>query len=249
MLAMESSPAVTRFGAECPQPSASRERRRSGRVQSKGTAIVYGSCTTHGRITDLAIGGLSLQLDTLAVPDVGDHVRVDVRLDGLGRWLYLTGSVLRVDLQRSGAAIVLELLVVPQDFEDLVQDELLFALEGAQLPQILLVDGARGRRERVAAAFRATGCHVIEVSSPLEAIAEIDQSRLHLWAVVIADTQPASRANELRRWLGELYPEVPLLDMGQRVPARVTPMITVDGFPTVALQMGNLVGTHEQFVG
>jgi len=77
-------------------------------------------------------------------------------------------------------------------------------------PRILLVDVARGRRELVAAAFRATGYDVIEASSPLDAISQIDQSRLDLWAVLIADTVIASHADELRRFLGEAYPRVPL---------------------------------------
>ena len=245
MLAIPSAP---RFESDWQRTPAPRERRKSGRVQSTGTAVVHGgSFAAVGRITDLAIGGLSLLLDdAVAVPDVGEHVRLDVRLDGLGRWQHLLGSVVRVDARRSGAALVIELLVVPQDFEDLVQDELLSALECAQVPWILLVDGARGRRELVAAAFRATGCHVIEVSSPLEAIAEIDESRLHLWAVVIADTLPASHANELRKFLREMYPVVPLIEVGQRVPTRTTSRINVDGVPALALQSDNLVGIPEQ---
>jgi CheY-like chemotaxis protein len=187
--------------------------------------------------------------DAAAVPDVGAAVCLDVRLDGLGRWLYLIGSVVRVDARRSGAALVIELLVVPPEFEDLVQDELLSALECAQLPRILLVDSARGRRELVAAAFRATRFMVIEVSSPLEAIAEIDQSRLHLWAVVIADTRLAAHADDLRKFLGETYPDVPLIDVSQQVHTPGTTSLDLDGIPALALQIDNLVGIREQLGG
>jgi CheY-like chemotaxis protein len=214
-----------------PRP-ARRERRKSGRVHSTGSAIVHGSFAARARIIDLAIGGLSLLVDDPAVvPEVGARVRLDVRFDGLGRWLRLIGSVVRVDARGSGVALVIELRVVPPDFEDLVQDELLSELECAQRPRILLVDGAGRRRDLVAAALRATGCYVIEVSSPLEAIAEIDQSRLHLLAVVIADTKLASHADELRRFLGEAYPGVPLIDVGRRVRGRGTSHIDVDGVP------------------
>ena len=233
------------------QPSpAPRERRNSGRVQSTGTAVVHGSFAAHARILDLAIGGVSLQIDHAApLPDVGAPVRLDVRLDGAGRWLHLSGSVARVEACGSGAALVIELLVVPPDFEDLVQDELLSALECAHVPRVLLVDGARGRRELVAAAFRAIGYHVIEVSSPLEAIVEIDQSRLHLWAVVIADTKLASQADDLRAFLGETHPEVPLIDVGQGTCRTGRTSLSVGDIPDLAWQVGNLAAIPEHLGG
>jgi hypothetical protein len=248
-MSIASAAAPTRFTVERPRTCARRERRHSGRVRSTGTAIVYGSCAAHGRIVDVGIRGLSLLLDAGAAPDVGERVRLDVRLDGVGRWLGLTGSVARVDARHFRTALVIELAVVPQDFEDLVQDELLSALECARMPWILLVDGARARRARVAAAFRAIGCHVIEASSPLEAIAEIDQSRRHLWAIVIGDTKPASHADELRRFFAETYPGVSVIDVGERVPTRGTPMINVDRAPVLALQIERLVGMHEHLGG
>jgi diguanylate cyclase (GGDEF)-like protein len=192
------------------------ERRHSGRVESSGTAIVHCATALHGRILDVAVGGLNLLVDRAATtPEVGTFVRIDLRFDGNGRWLLLTGSVVRVDARGSASALVIKLLDVPPDFEDLVQDELVFALECTQQRHLLLVDAARGRRELVAAAFRATGCVAIEVSSPLEAIGAIDQSGLHLWGVVIADTELASRADELREFLSETYPQVPLIVVGE----------------------------------
>jgi hypothetical protein len=88
--------------------------------------------------------------DAAARPEVGARVNLDVRLDGHGRWLHLIGSVARVDACGSGSALHIELLVVPADFEDLVQDELLSALECAQQPLVLVVDGTRTRRGEAA---------------------------------------------------------------------------------------------------
>lgn len=247
MLAIPLAPLID---AEWQPSSAQRDRRDSGRVQSTGTAVVHGSFAAHGRILDLAIGGVSLLIDHAApLPDIGAPVRLDVRLDGAGRWLLLSGSVARVEARRSGAVLVIELAVVPPDFEDLVQGELLSALECAHVPRVLLVDGARGRRELVAAAFRAIGYQVIEVNSPLEAIVEIDQSRLHLWAVVIADTKLASQADDLRAFLGETHPEVPLIDVGQRICRAGRTSLSVDEIPDLAWQVGNLAGFPEQLGG
>jgi hypothetical protein len=88
------------------------------------------------------------------------------------------------------------------------------------------------------------GCRVIEVSSALEAIAEIDQSRLHLWAVVIADTEIASRADDLRTYLREAYPRVPLVVVGTG--RRTRAHLTVDRFPDLALQIQGLVAMRDQ---
>jgi hypothetical protein len=136
-------PAAPRFEPALQPLAVLHERRHSGRVHSTGTAIVHGWFTTRARIDDLAIGGLSLLVDdATTMPEVGAHVRIELRLDGLGRWLNLIGSVARVDTRRHGAALVIELRVVPPDFEDLVQDELLTALERAHVPQGLFVDRA-----------------------------------------------------------------------------------------------------------
>jgi hypothetical protein len=227
---------------------ARRERRHGGRVRSKGTAFVHGSCAAHGRIIDLGIRGLSLLLEAGAAPDVGEPVRVDIRLDGVGAWLNLTGAVARVDARHSRTAVVIELFGVPQDFEDLVQEELLSALECTRLPWILLVDGEPARRAPVADAFRGKGYQVIEVSSPLEAFRTIDQSRLHLWAIVIGDTSPASHADGLRRYFADAYPGIPVFDVGERTRTRGKPMLDVDGSSSLALQIEDLVDLRE-YVG
>ena len=220
------------------------ERRRGGRVEASGTVIVHGRFALHGRIVDLAIGGLSLLVEGVVSPPIGDPVHVVIRLDGAGHWFHVNGSVVRVEAHTSATTLVIELFAVPQDFEDLVQNELLSVLECALEPQILLVDAARERRDLGAAGFRAIGCRVVDVTSPLEAIAELDQSRLHLWAVVIADTELASRADDLRGFLRETYPRVPLVVVGDGLRTRTH--VTVDRVPDLALQIHGLVAMREQ---
>jgi CheY-like chemotaxis protein len=214
-------------------------------VNATGTAIVHRPSALHGRLVDLSIGGISLLVEGSISPlAVGDHIYVSVRLDGLGLWFRLGGSVARIDPCGLTTVLAIELFLVPQDFEDLVQNELLSVLECASEPQILLVDAVRVRRGLVARAFRATGCRVIEVSSALEAIAEIDESGLHLWAVVIADTEIASRADDLRRFLRETYPSVPLIVVG--VGRRTRKRLAVDRFPDLAMQVHRLVTSRGQ---
>jgi hypothetical protein len=218
------------------------ERRHSGRVESSGTVLVHGTRAVHGRVLDVAVGGVNLLVErATTTPEPGTFVRLDLRFDGRGSWLHLSGCVVRVDARGSASALVIKLLDVPPDFEDLVQDELVFALECAQQRHLLLVDATRRRRELVAAAFRETGCVVIETSSPLEAIIAIDQSRLHLWGVVIADTELASRADELREFLTMMYPQVPLIVVGEGERVHGSWINSAHGW-NLALQVDNLVG-------
>jgi len=191
---------------------------------------VHGEPAIHGRVLDVAVGGLNLIVErAITTLEPGAFVRLALRFDGKGSWLRLTGSVMRIDAHGAASALVIKLLDVPPDFEDLVQNEIVFALECAQQRHLLLVDAARERRELVAAAFRAIRCVVIEVSSPLEAIIALDQSRLHLWGVIIGDTEIASRADELREFLAATYPQVPLIVVGE-------------GGSSLAPQIDNLVG-------
>ena len=193
------------------------ERRKSGRVDASGTAVVHGPVAARGRILDLSIGGISVAIQRDAwLPPVGARVRVDICLDGRGRWLHVAGCLARIDPRRSATVLAIELLVVPRDFEDLVQDELLSALEYSHQPQVVLVDAARGRRELVADLLRSIGGHVLEVSTALEAIVVVDQTRLHLSSVVIAETEVASRAEELGEFLRDMYPRVPVVVVGER---------------------------------
>jgi CheY-like chemotaxis protein len=209
-------------------------------VNASGTAIVHGPSALHGRLVDLSIGGISLIVEGSVAPlAIGDRIYVSVRLDGVGLWFRLGGEVARIDPCGLTTVLALELFLVPQDFEDLVQNELLSMLESAREPQILLVDALNARRQLVARAFRATGCRVIEVSSALEALDEIEESLLHLWAVVIADTEIASRADDLRRFMRETYPHVPLIVVG--FGRRTRTRLAVDRFPDLALQVQGLV--------
>ena len=222
-----------------------RERRRSARVEAGGAAIVHGTSALHGRIVDLASGGLGVLVDqVVSAGDVGARVNVVVRLDGVDNVFHVRGSVVRIEPRGSTTALGIELFVVPQDFEDLVQEELLSVLESVHEPQILLVDGARSRRDLVAAALRAMGCHVIEASSPVAAIAGLAHHRLRLWAVIIGDTELASRADDLRRFLREVYPRTPLIAVGEG--RRTHAHLTVDRFPDLALQIHDLVGMRAQ---
>jgi hypothetical protein len=187
------------------------ERRHGGRVASNGSVVVHaGAFTSRARIVDLAAGGVCVRM-TAIPPPIGTGVRVDLRLDGVGSWQHLLGHIARYEPATGESVVVFA--DVPAGFEDAVQEELLASLECARTPCVLLVDPDHGRREHLAGVFRAIGIRAIQTSTPLEAIAELDESRLHPWAIMIADSADAS-ADQLRTFLGARYPRVPMMTIG-----------------------------------
>lgn len=106
------------------------ERRHGGRVESDGTVIVHGNPAIRGRVLDVGVGGLSLLAEGVTTtPELGTFVRLDVRFDGSGHWLPLTGVVVRSDVRETASAVAIHVCDAPPDFEDRVQDEIVFALE------------------------------------------------------------------------------------------------------------------------
>jgi CheY-like chemotaxis protein len=242
------SPFVERRPAVAGRPALRRrrERRHTGRVETTGTVVVHADGVAfRARIVDLAIGSVSVRVaSTAQPPSIGTRVRVDLRVDGMGRWIHLHGHIHRVVDGAVSSELVIDLEGVPPSFEDLVQDELLAALECARTPHVLLVDIDRGRRELVAAAFRVIGVHVIEATSPIEAIADLDESQLHPWAIAIADSDLDASAVELRRFIGEIYPCVPLIAIGRLRHAGASASLVVDEIPDLALQVLHLFDIH-----
>ena len=146
----------------------------------------------------------------------GEHVEVALHLDRTGAtWLRFHGEVVRSD-QRE---VAISFTSVPLDFADVVQDALVSALEGAALPHVLLVDPNAQRRAPFAALLRRAGCRVVEVTTPLDAIAHLGGSAIHSWVVAISSMVPASTADELQQFLAESDAPVDVRMLGNKSPA------------------------------
>lgn len=184
------------------------ERRHCSRVNATGSVFVYGpDRCMRGRLRDLAQHGAAFVLDPGDELETGMHLRLEIRLDGsASRWLRVRGHVIRVD--SDPRSCVVELDSVPGDFEDLVQDELLAALECERRLHVLVVDARRTRCSATTRAFRRAGCHVTSVATPLEAVSGLDDSGLHVWLAAIADTRPAGIADDLRAFIHKRYPSI-----------------------------------------
>jgi CheY-like chemotaxis protein len=189
-----------------------RERRRTMRVRSKGSVrFCHGGQPIRGRILDLAIDGVSVRTELQVGLGlyVGELVRVEVSLDARSKLFSLEGHVLR-SLAATNV-VVLGFDGVPSDFEECVRDELVAAGKHDALPHMILVDTATRRRRTFADAFRTAGCHVTEVSTPLEAIAWLGRLQFEPGVIALADSVPESTAEDLRAFLGREHPEAHMI--------------------------------------
>jgi hypothetical protein len=193
-----------------------RERRRTMRVCSKGSVrFRHGAQLVRGRILDLSVGGASLRAEPVVGlgPYIGEPVRVEVRLDARSKHFSLDGHVLRTTAATRVIAVGFD--GAPRDFENCVQEELVAAGKHDALPHMILVDIALRRRHAFARAFRSAGCDVTEVSTPLEAIAQLGRLRFHPGVIAIADSVPESTAEHLRTFLRSEHPEAHMIVIGR----------------------------------
>jgi hypothetical protein len=218
------------------------ERRHSGRVSTTGTIMVRArDVHLHGRIVDVSARGARIAVAGSDRMVTGTRVALRLRLDGVhARWLHLLGRVARVERDH----IAIEFRVVPRDFEDVIQRELVAALERDRVPAVIVVDADSGRRALVASAFRAAGCRVQEAIAALDVVHALDDSRAHPWLLAIADTSPMHTADDLRAYLKLAYPRIPRIVIGARQAGNGS-RISVDERPDLAMQVQGLVGARD----
>ena len=189
------------------------ERRASARIETNGSVVVHVQGGARGRVLDLSVGGIRVQLaDGEPRGAADDPVALQVHLDGAGAtWLRFEGLVRRTDAR---GATAIAFTSIPIDFAEVIQIELRADLEHAGASNVLVVDPQSPRRRRLAAALAGAGCFVVEAGTPLEAIAHLGQARARPWIVAIADTVPGAIADELRAYLADTDARVQLVSLG-----------------------------------
>jgi hypothetical protein len=193
------------------------ERRRCFRVAARGSVVVHGAVVARGRVIDLSAEGVRIGLPATAGFARDALVAVDLHLDGAAAtWLPLHGWVVRVD---DGRELAVRFDVVPTDFEDVVQDEILADVESERVAHVLLVDPDPARRKPIADELRRNGCDVVELATPLDVIGRLGESRTHAWLVAIADSMPERVAEELREYLAGTRSRAELIVVGADLPS------------------------------
>jgi CheY-like chemotaxis protein len=187
------------------------ERRRDVRVSPKGTILIRGGPhILRGRIANVSRGGVMVSTRDTA-PESGTPVELAARLDSREAiWFELRGRVLRV----AGSSIAIALDGVPASFAAIIAETVSASQDNERLLSILLVDATLERRLAMAEAFRAAGCAVIDVSTPLEAIVRLGESDFEPNLVAIADSLPSAISDELRHFVDADHPYTKLVTIG-----------------------------------
>ena len=194
------------------------ERRRQQRIAPKGAAIVRaGTYSLRGRIANLSRSGLGMTTPTTAPGRLlGARVDVSLRLDGGdSSWVELSGEVLRIGAN----SIAMALVTVPASFAQIVDETSVHSRRNDRMLSILLVDATSERRSAMADGFRSAGCTVLEVTTALEAIVRLGESRFEPDLIAIADSQPASISDEIRRFVEADHPRARIVTIGDAATA------------------------------
>jgi CheY-like chemotaxis protein len=199
-----------------------RSERHDPSISPKGTVIVRaGTDIFRGRISNLSRAAVSMHTRITAPERLLDSVvDIDLRFDGRGSsWFRLQGHILRI----GAGSIALELDLVSPTFARIVDEMVTASHCHHRVMSIVLVDAMPERRSAMAEAFRAVGCAVIDVSTPLEAIVRLGESPFEPNLIAIADSLPGTISDELRRFVDAEHPRAKLVTISDATSAPVGP--------------------------
>jgi hypothetical protein len=143
----------------------------------------------------------------------GACVEVEMRLDGQtgesSGWFVLHGQVARIRLDNH--SLIIQIGALPRPLAALIER----ARNSAVPPvEAMIVDREVARRTRVAEAFRAEGCQVIEVATPIEALHWLERGWLGTDVFAVADTIPETIGIDLRELLDTVAPDALVVGLG-----------------------------------
>lgn len=200
-----------------PKPNP-QERRSDQRIAPKGTAILRADTyMLRARIANLSRSGLLITTRTTA-PErlLGARVEVSLRLDGPdSSWFELGGQILRI----GASSLAMALVTVPPAFTRIVDDTIRRSQRNDRMLSIVLVDASSKRRIAMADGFRSAGCTVLDVTTALEAIVRLGESEFEIDLIAVADSQPASISDEIRRFVEVEHPSARLVTIGDAATA------------------------------
>lgn len=187
------------------------ERRKYARIALKGTAILLaGEHAVRARIVNLSEGGFfATTLVTAPRRLLGRSVDIELRLDDrLSQWIRLEGKVVRI-----GNESVTVSLEATSSLVRLVDAMATASRARERVITVVLIDEDTARLSLLAEGFRLVGCSVIEATTSLEAIVRLGESSFEPDVIVVADSIPATTANEMRDFVGRNHPNVKLVSL------------------------------------
>jgi hypothetical protein len=189
------------------------ERRSSIRISPKGSVVISaGAHQEHARISNISRHGMLALTTAPATGELADQeIDLEVRLDDAsGEWMSLSGRVLRVD----DCAVAISFTTVPESFAHVMFNSASASHGHRRVLSLVLIDATSSRRLKMAEAFRAAGCAVIDVATPLEVIVRLGEARFEPDVIAIADSLPTATADDLRRFVEQAHPRAKLVTIG-----------------------------------
>lgn len=184
------------------------ERRRHYRAGMESGAVIHASrVAIKGRIVDLSLGGVRVRRtdDQAPCPAPGTGVMIEMEI-GVRGWIAVDGIIRRCSIDE----LVIRFAPLAAEVEDVIEDEVLAAIEATRRPRMIVVDRHADRRRRVADKLRAAGCESYEASTPLEAIDLLERPRSHIKGVAVAETLTQTGADEFCDFVGQTNPRIKL---------------------------------------
>ena len=184
------------------------DRRRSFRVPVHGLALLWHEDRITGRyaLSDLSMGGCLLRDGPPCA--IGEEYGLVLDLDEQSG-IHLPAKVVR---QRStelgGRELGLCFLAHAPTFEDRIQDLVMQILEREQPAnpgRVLVVDAEGGRRRETSMSLRRMGHHVLEATTPLEAVWELENGPMDIHTVFVARRLGKTDGRDLLKFIGSRY--------------------------------------------
>lgn len=184
------------------------DRRRHFRAQVAASAVVHASrIALRGRVVDLSLGGVRVRRadDAVPCPAFGTPAMIELELGKIG-WVAQDGWIQRSTIDE----IVIAFDKLAPQIEDLIEEEVLAAIEAHRRPRMVVVDPSPERRSRVSQKLRDAGCDSYEASTPLEAIDLVERPHNHITGIAVAETLTQTGGDELMEFFAETNPGIRL---------------------------------------
>lgn len=220
------------------------ERRRHYRAQVAASAVVHASrIALRGRVVDLSLGGVRVRRsdDDVPCPSFGTPAMIELEL-GRSGWVAQDGWIQRSTIDE----IVIAFDRLAPQIEDLIEEEVLAAIEANRRPRMVVVDPAPERRQRMAAKLREAGCDSFEASTPLEAIDLVERPHNHITGIAVAETLTQTGSDELMDFFAETNPGIRLAMIAEA--SGEHPRVTRDGVAVVTPDDDELDRSLQDFV-
>ncbi|MEO7092196.1 MAG: PilZ domain-containing protein [Polyangiales bacterium] len=192
------------------------ERRQSVRVSAKGTVSIRANdYDVRGRVGNVCSGGVSV-VTLVTAPErvLGRNIDVELRFDTQqSAWIHLPGRILRI----GATSIAIGFDSVPTGFDQLIDDALTASHGNDRVLSLVIIDATLERRLRMAEGFRAAGCAVVDVSTPLEAIVRLGEFHFEPDVIAVADSLPSAISGEMRTFVEREHPRAKLVTIGDDI--------------------------------